>query len=229
MGKLILLRHGASVWNDLNIFTGWVDIPLSIKGIDEALKAGLLLARTPIDLIFSSALQRCLMTVALVLSTHESKKIPLLLHPGEGKMEEWGIIYDRKTQESCIPLRAAWQLNERMYGELQGMNKDEMRKKFGEEQVHLWRRSYDVAPPKGESLKMTAERAIAYFDQEILPQLALGKNIFICAHGNSLRGLIMKFDRLSEKEIPSLEIPTGVPLLYTYDQGTLRKDAIYPR
>lgn len=226
MGKLILLRHGASVWNELNIFTGWADIPLSVKGIDEALKAGLKLANIPIDLIFSSALQRCLMTVALALSAHTSKKIPLLLHLGEGKMEEWGIIYDHKTKENCIPLRAAWELNERMYGELQGMNKDEMRKKFGKEQVERWRRSYAEAPPQGESLKMTAERALKYFHTEILPHLTQGKNVFICAHGNSLRGLLMHFDHLSEEEIPLLEIPTGVPLLYTYDHGTLHKDAL---
>lgn len=223
MAKLILLRHGASVWNELNLFTGWVDIPLSVRGIDESISAGRIIANIPIAVIFVSSLIRAQQTAMLAMSVHQGGKVPYILHPGQDKLGEWGRIYSEEAKDMSVPVTVAWQLNERMYGELQGMNKQEMRKKFGDEQVHIWRRSFDVAPPGGESLKMTAERSIPYFKEMILPYLEEGKNVFVTAHGNSLRSIIMHLENLSADEVVNLEIPTGIPLIYSYSQGKWAK------
>jgi 2,3-bisphosphoglycerate-dependent phosphoglycerate mutase len=223
MGELILLRHGQSEWNKKDIFTGWIDIPLSKEGIEEALAAGREIQEMPIDIIFTSTLIRASMTVMLAFSLHKGGKVPVLMHPGEGKLEEWSKCYSRETEKSLIPVYAAWELNERMYGALQGMNKQMMRDKFGDEQVHIWRRSYDVAPPEGESLKMTAARTLPYFKKTILPVLESGKNVAIVAHGNSLRSIVMDMEKLSPEEVLKLEIPTGKPLYYRYEKGNFTK------
>src|SRR5262249_2923912 len=152
-------------------------------------------------------------------------KVPVILHPGEGKLEEWAKCYDADAEKTLIPVRCAWQLNERMYGELQGKNKQRMREEYGDEQVHIWRRSFAVPPPNGESLKMTSERTIPYFQQEIFPKLKEGKNILIAAHGNSLRSIAMQLDDLSEDEVLNLEIPTGKPLVYEYADNSIIKIA----
>jgi len=226
MSRLILLRHGQSEWNKKNIFTGWIDIPLSREGMEEAILAGKALREQPIDLIYTSTLVRSLMTVMLVMSEHSKEKICVIEHKGEGRVEQWSRCYNAKRAEELLPVRCAWQLNERMYGQLQGQNKNEMRELFGKEQVEIWRRSFAVPPPEGESLKMTAERTLPYFDEEILPKLREGKNILIAAHGNSLRSIVMELEQLSEEEILSLEIPTGKPLLYSYNNGQWEKDAL---
>lgn len=215
VGKLILLRHGASLWNKKNIFTGWVDIPLSTEGIEESLEAGKKISNHPIDVIFVSELERAMTTALLAMSVHASGRIPRILHPGK----EWDEIHSPEAEKETIPVIKAWQLNERMYGELQGMNKDEMRKKFGEEQVHIWRRSYDVAPPEGESLKMTAERTIPYFREMIMPYINAGKTVFVAAHGNSLRSIVMDLEKLTPEEVVKLEIPTGEPFFYSFVAG----------
>jgi 2,3-bisphosphoglycerate-dependent phosphoglycerate mutase len=214
MARLILLRHGQSEWNKKNLFTGWIDIPLSAEGIEEAFEAGREIQQIPIDLIYTSTLIRGIITAMLAMTLHSSKRIPVILHPGEGKLEEWSHCYDAHSQTELIPVIRAWQLNERMYGELQGKNKQKMREEYGEGQVKIWRRSYSTPPPNGESLKMTAERTLPYFDQEIVPRLKEGKNILISAHGNSLRAVVMELDQLSEEEVLDLEIPTGKPILY---------------
>lgn len=224
-GKLILLRHGASIWNEKNLFTGWVDIPLSTKGIEEALQAGKKIAHIPIDVIFVSSLVRAQMTAMLAMSVHEGDLVPRILHPGEGKLDTWGKVHSKAAEESCIPVHVAWQLNERMYGQLQGMNKDEMRQKYGADQVHIWRRSYDIAPPKGESLKDTAKRSIPYFKRYIVPYLKKGQNVLIAAHGNSLRSISMFLDNLSEEEVVKLEMATGAPVIYTFKAGSYHKNA----
>lgn len=216
MGRLILLRHGQSEWNKKNLFTGWIDIPLSEEGVEEAFQAGNEISQEPIDLIYTSTLIRGIMTAMLVMSVHQSGKVPVILHPGEGKLEEWSRCYDPETEAELIPVIKAWQLNERMYGELQGKNKQKMREEYGDEQVKIWRRSFATPPPRGESLKMTAERTLPYFEEEILPKLKEGKNILISAHGNSLRSIVMKLDGLSEEEVLNLEIPTGKSLIYEY-------------
>ncbi len=217
--KLILLRHGQSIWNQKNLFTGWVDIPMSEEGIQECLKAGKKIEGVPIDVIFTSSLIRAQMTVPLALLHHKSKKIPVFLHPGEGKLEEWGQVYSEEAQKQLIPVYSSWELNERMYGELQGLNKAETAEKYGKEQVQLWRRSFDVRPPEGESLKMTAERTLPYFKKEIVPHLEQGKTVLISAHGNSLRSIVMHIEHLSKEEVVALELPTGDPRIYTYSSG----------
>lgn len=215
--RLILLRHGQSEWNLRNLFTGWVDVPLSKKGIEEAIEAGKQISQIPIDIIYTSSLSRAIMTAMLAMTEHHSGKVPVVAHKGEGKLEDWSKIYNPHAQEGCVPLIQSWQLNERMYGELQGLNKEETIKKFGEKQVKIWRRSYDIAPPGGESLAMTAERSIPYFTDHIVPQLKAGKNVFVSAHGNSLRSIIMHLDDLSKEQVLELELPTGMPVLYEYD------------
>jgi 2,3-bisphosphoglycerate-dependent phosphoglycerate mutase len=218
-----MMRHGESVWNKRNLFTGWVDIPLSQKGIDEAIAAGKIIKDIPFDFIYTTPLVRAWMTALLAMTHHSSGKVPLVVHPGEGNMESWAKINNPAVAEDCIPMIRAWQLNERMYGDLQGLNKDELRKKYGEEQVQIWRRSYDVAPPNGESLAMTAERSIPYFESEIVPWLKKGKNILISAHGNSLRSIIMKLDNLSKEQVVALELPTGIPIAYEVLDGKFVK------
>lgn len=221
--KLILLRHGQSVWNKLNFFTGWVDIPLSWEGIQESIAAGKKMAHIPIDVIFVSSLIRAKMTAMIVMAEHKGGRVPMVLHPGEGKLEEWAKIYNDHAEKMVIPVIEAWQLNERMYGKLQGLNKKETMDKFGEEQVKIWRRSYDVAPPEGESLAMTAARSIPYFKEKIVPYLAQGKNVFVSAHGNSLRSIIMYLDGLSKEEVVQLELATGEPVVYNYLDGKWEK------
>lgn len=219
--KLIMVRHGESIWNKENVFTGWIDIPLSAKGIEESLQCGELLKNYPIDVAFTSTLIRSQMTTFLALSRHSSGRFPVVQHPRESTFEEWGTIYGEAIRAKCFPVYYCWQLNERMYGELQGQNKDEIAEKFGEEQFKLWRRSYDVAPPKGESLEMTAARSIPFFKETILPCLQEGKNVFICAHGNSIRAIRMFLDDISHQEIVKLEIATGVPIIYNYQNKKL--------
>lgn len=214
--KLILLRHGQSVWNKLNLFTGWVDIPLSYDGILEALEAGKKIAHIPIDMIFVSTLSRARETATIAMSQHRGGKVPRILHPGEGKLESWAKIYNPETEKNTIPVITAWELNERMYGELQGLNKRDTMDKFGEVQVKIWRRSFDTPPPEGESLADTARRSIPYFQDKVVPYLKQGKNVLISAHGNSLRSIIMKLDNLSKEQVIELELATGEPIIYEF-------------
>jgi len=185
----VLVRHGQSEWNLKNLFTGWRDVGLTEKGVAEAHAAGQRLKAEGLrfDLAFTSELSRAQRTLDLVL--------------GEMGQTDIAVIKDQA-------------LNERDYGDLSGLNKDDARKKWGEEQVHVWRRSYDVAPPGGESLKDTAARVLPYYIQDILPRVLSGDNVIVAAHGNSLRALIMVLERLSPKDIVNREIATGVPLIY---------------
>lgn len=190
MSQLVLIRHGQSEWNLENRFTGWIDIPLSEQGEEEARKAGEKIKGFKFDKVYTSVLQRAIKTYEIAAETAGFNNLP--------------IEKDKA-------------LNERMYGDLQGLNKDDTRKKFGAEQVHIWRRSYDIAPPNGESLKDTAERVLPYWHSHIEPDLKAGKNILVVAHGNSLRALIMHLDKLTGDEVVKLEIPTGEPILYEFD------------
>ncbi len=191
MARLILLRHGESQWNLENRFTGWVDVPLSPRGIQEATHAGEKLRSFKFDRAFTSVLARANETLRLVLET---------------------------IGQTGIPIEKDKALNERMYGDLQGLNKDETVKKYGEAQVKIWRRSYDVRPPGGESLKDTAERVLPYYEQTIKPYVLKGNTILIAAHGNSLRALIMELEQLSREQVLELNVPTGAPLLYELDK-----------
>ena len=222
MTKLILLRHGESMWNKNNLFTGWVDIPLSEKGIEEAQEAAEQIKSLPIDIIFSSTLVRGLMTAMIVMARHKSGKVPVVLHE-KGKLKEWGQIHSEKAKNDTIPVILSDDLNERMYGDLQGMNKQEMREEYGDEQVKIWRRSFNVCPPNGESLELTAKRSIPYFEKHIVPYLKAGKNVFISAHGNSLRSIMKVLDGLTDDEVVHLELATGVPVIYDYQDGKVKK------
>ena len=223
MVKLILMRHGQSQWNLSNLFTGWVDIPLSTKGVEESLEGGRRIQNEPIDIIFTSSLIRAQMTAMLAMTVHHSGKVPIILHNGEGKLEEWAQIYSVDAQSNTIPVIRAWELNERMYGRLQGVNKKELAEKYGSEQVQIWRRSFNIAPPDGESLEMTAARSIPYFKETIIPCLNRGQNVFVAAHGNSLRSIMMHLDHLSPKEVVHLELATGEPIIYQCENGHFTK------
>lgn len=187
MATLVIFRHGQSTWNLENKFTGWVDVALTEKGIQEAKNAGEKLKSFKFDLAYASDLKRAQDTLKIALEVSNQQNIP--------------TTYNKA-------------LNERMYGDLQGLDKTETAKKFGEEQVKIWRRSYDVAPPNGESLKDTADRVIPYFKAEIEPKLKEGKDIVIAAHGNSLRALIMYLENLTPQQILEFEIGTGIPRHY---------------
>lgn len=190
MAQLVIFRHGQSVWNLENKFTGWVDVELSAKGVEEAKQAGLKLKAFTFDFAYTSNLKRAQLTLELALNSS-----------GHARIE---------------PIRNK-ALNERMYGDLEGLDKTDTAKKYGEAQVKIWRRSYDIAPPNGESLKDTAARVIPYFESEIAPQLKVGKNIVIVAHGNSLRALIMHLEKMSPEQILEFEIGTAQPRLYELD------------
>ncbi len=224
MADLVLLRHGESVWNKLNVFTGWVDVPLTPKGIEEATEAGKKLADFRFDVIYVSTLVRAMETAMIAMAYNRSDRLPVVIHEEEGKESEWSKIYDTETEKSIIPVYRDWHLNERYYGELQGKNKARTAEQYGAEKVHLWRRSYDVPPPGGECLKDTAARTIPFFRDHILPRLKNNENVFVAAHGNSLRSIVMHLDNLSEEEVLQLEIPTGQPILYHFDGKDLTKE-----
>ena len=191
MGVLILIRHGQSVWNAENRFTGWTDVELSERGVGEAERAGDILSEIRFGVVHTSGLIRAQKTAEIIMS--------------------------RNNVSGKIPVMKDQRLNERHYGDLQGLNKAETAEKHGAEQVHIWRRSFDVPPPGGESLKMNAERTIPYFEEEIVPDLRDGKNVLVSAHGNSLRSIVMHIESISPEEIVSLEIATGTPMFYKYD------------
>ncbi|MCE9648108.1 MAG: 2,3-bisphosphoglycerate-dependent phosphoglycerate mutase [Parvibaculum sp.] len=203
---LVLVRHGQSEWNEKNLFTGWRDPALTQKGIAEGREAGEALKKAgyQFDVAYTSVLTRAQETNRLILEEIGQPDLP--------------VIKDQA-------------LNERDYGDLSGLNKDDARKKWGEEQVHIWRRSYDIPPPGGESLKDTAARVLPYYEREILPRVLKGERVLIAAHGNSLRALVMVLDKLSEKEILEVNIATGAPIVYKLDDkgNVLSKDMLIER
>jgi 2,3-bisphosphoglycerate-dependent phosphoglycerate mutase len=221
------MRHGQSMWNAADLFTGWVDVPLSKKGIEKAISSGTEISEMQIDEIHTSTLIRAQMTAMIVMAQHSSAATPVFQYDSAGgnenqqKMNDWAQI--RGDVEEIVPVYVSWKLNERMYGNLQGLNKTESRAKWGDEQIHIWRRSYDTPPPEGESLELTAARTIPYLQEVIMPSLSDGNCIFITAHGNSLRSIIMHLDDLSREEVLSLEVPTGRPIIYEMVDGKLQR------
>ena len=197
MTILVLIRHGQSVWNATNRFTGWTDVELSQKGEIEAATAGEQLADVRFDVVHTSALMRAQRTAEIVMSKNRVS----------------GEISTNQDER----------LNERHYGDLQGLNKAETAEIHGAEQVRIWRRSFDVPPPGGESLEMTAERTIPYFVEEIMPDLDSGMNVLVAAHGNSLRSIVMHIEDISPEDITGLEIPTGAPMYYEFDNGQISR------
>jgi len=218
MNSLVLVRHGQSMWNLKNVFTGWVDVPLSSKGIFEAQEAGKKLADIKFQSIFTSVQVRAIETAMIAMAFNNDDRTPVIIHKN-GKMKEYTDIYDTKMKNSIIPVYSDEHLNERYYGELQGLNKTETVLKYGEEQVHKWRRSYDVKPPNGESLENTAARTIPFFEKEILDKLKRGENVLVSAHGNSLRSIVMYIEKLTKEEVTRLEIPTGQPIVYKFESN----------
>jgi 2,3-bisphosphoglycerate-dependent phosphoglycerate mutase len=214
VATLALVRHGQSQWNLENRFTGWVDVPLSVKGRQEASSAGKKLKDIRFDTIYVSHLMRAIQTMHYILLELSDERIPILYHE-DGRIHAWEHYAGPREKE--IPIYQSVDLAERYYGDLQGLNKAETMKKYGEAQVHLWRRSYDVNPPRGESLKDTCERTIPYYKKNIEPELQANKNVLIVAHGNSLRSITKYVETISDEEIPKVEIPTGVPIVYTFD------------
>ena len=194
---LVLVRHGQSEWNEKNLFTGWKNPTLTEKGVEEARKAGSKIKSINLDfdLHFTSELLRAQIT---------------------------GEIIQREIDQQIKTIKNI-ALNERDYGDLSGLNKDEARKKWGEKQVHLWRRSYDTPPPGGESLKDTSDRVIPYFKKTIKPELEMKKNILITAHGNSLRALIKNIEDITAADIVKLEIATGEPIIYSFSNNKFKK------
>ena len=195
---LVLVRHGQSEWNQKNLFTGWKDPKLTHQGINEAVEAGKSLKAEDMnfDIMLTSDLFRAQETGRLILKEMDQTDIPFVKHQS---------------------------LNERNYGDLAGLNKDDARERWGEEQVHIWRRSFDIPPPGGESLKNTAERVLPYFESEIMPKIDEGLNVLIAAHGNSLRALVMQLENIGPEEIVKLEIATGDPLIYDCTHQTITR------
>lgn len=224
MATLVLVRHGQSQWNLENRFTGWVDVPLSIKGREEAISAGKRLKDMRFDTMYVSHLMRAIQTLHYILLELSDERIPILYHEEE-RIHQWEHYAGDKEKE--IPVYQSVDLAERYYGDLQGLNKAETMKKYGEDQVRLWRRSYDINPPHGESLKDTCERTIPYYKKHILPELQADRTVLIVAHGNSLRSIIKHVEIISDEEIPKVEIPTGAPIVYTFDsQMRLQKKVL---
>jgi len=190
---LVLIRHGQSEWNVKNLFTGWTDVHLTEKGIEEAKVAGARMKKRgyKFDMAYTSHLARAWNTLILILDEIGQEGLPTIAHKA---------------------------LNERDYGDLAGLNKDDARKKWGDEQVHIWRRSFDTRPPGGESLKDTADRVLPYFEEEVMPRMQNGENVLIAAHGNSLRALIMHLDKLAPDEVTKLVLPTGSPVIYQFNE-----------
>lgn len=191
MSKLVLVRHGQSLWNLENRFTGWVDVPLTAQGQSEARACGAKLKRMRFGVAYTSALTRAQNTLALIL----------------------------EEMEADVPVIRDQALNERHYGDLSGLNKDDMRKMYGKEQVHIWRRSYDVAPPGGESLKDTRARTLPFFERCIMGDVRQGKDVLVVAHGNSNRSIVMELDGLTPEQVLELNLETGVPLVYDLEHG----------
>ncbi len=224
MAKLILIRHGQSLWNAENKFTGWVDVPLSKQGRGEATIASTKLKEYRINVCFTSLLFRAIETAILILTEQNEicdGKIPIIKH--ETNDEDWhGWDNYKGDRNQELPIYPTARLDERYYGELQGLNKAETAAKFGNAQVQLWRRSYAVAPPGGESLADTVKRTIPFFHDRILPHLIIGDHVLIAAHGNSLRAIIKDLENISEEAIVNVELGTAIPIIYDIDaQGQI--------
>lgn len=236
---LVLMRHGESMWNDLKLFTGDVDIPLTENGVMEALASGRSVSEIDFDIIFTSRLVRAKQTALIAMTQSRFKRVPVIVRGGfhgRGKTGDANRLRLRDAaakalkHASChmVPVYADPALNERCYGDLQGLSKEAATKEFGEETVMKWRRSYDTRPPHGESLKDTAARSVRFFKSTIIPRLQEHRNVLIVAHGNVLRCIIAHLAGFSEMEMLQLQIVTALPYAYTYDGGTFAECCALP-
>ncbi len=226
MAKLVIVRHGESVWNLENRFTGWMDVELSPKGIEEAKNAGIKLKEYRFDTVYISQLIRSIHTWQLIQSQLQDTRTPIIYHYDDTQIHAWEHHTGEVAKE--LPVIQSKLIAERYYGDLQGLNKKDTAVKYGDEQVHIWRRSFDVPPPNGESLKDTLARVVPFFDEVIAKELQAGKTILIVAHGNSLRAIVKFLEKISDADIPNLEIPTGVPIEYELDAqlAVIRKNVL---
>lgn len=215
MAKLFLLRHAKSQWNLDNRFAGWVDNPLSKEGRLQAQEAGKRLMAEKIDIAYTSPLMRNMETTARVFETISEIRYPLFLHLDGGRMQSWGNF--TTTDQKSVPVYVSEKLNERYYGSIQGLDKAETIKKYGEQLVHLWRRGYSDKPPGGESLKDTYKRAVPFFKKYIEKDLILGKNVLVVASHNSLRALVKYMEAISDKDITNVELPFGALTEYEFN------------
>ncbi len=217
MVKLVLIRHGQSIWNLENRFTGWADIPLSENGIIEAKNAGIKLKNFKFDVAYTSELMRAQMTLFEILDLNDNENKFFKIHSSNSSKYNKFLL--NHSEMNYLKLYLAEELNERHYGDLEGLNKEDTAKKFGEEQVHIWRRSYDVAPPGGECLKDTYERAVPYYKENIEVNLRNNEDVIIVAHGNSLRSIIKYIEDISDEDILNVELKTGTPIIYDFDNN----------
>ncbi|BBN03343.1 2,3-bisphosphoglycerate-dependent phosphoglycerate mutase [Marchantia polymorpha subsp. ruderalis] len=238
-GQLVLMRHGESMWNDLKLFTGDVDIPLTEKGIMEALAGGKAVSEIDFDIIFTSRLGRAKQTALIAMTQNAYKRVPVLVrggYYGKGKTGDDNRLRLRDAaanaleHASCkmVPVYADPALNERCYGDLQGLSKEAAVKEFGEDTVRKWRRSHDTRPPNGESLQDTFIRSVHFFQQTIEPRLKEGRNVLVVAHGNVLRCIISYLSGLSDEEMLRLQVVTALPYAYTYDGNSFAECCVMP-
>jgi len=220
MSQLILIRHGQSLWNAANKFTGWVDVPLSERGRAEATIASCKLRTYRVNVCFTSKLMRALETTVICLTECDEicgGRIPILKHDADDPdWHGWDRYAGNADDE--LPIFTSAALDERFYGALQGLNKAETAERFGEDQVNEWRRSYATRPPGGESLEDTQNRVLPFFNSRIMSHITRGDNVLVAAHGNSLRAIIMQLDQLEPEQVSELELDTGVPIIYTFDE-----------
>jgi len=214
-GCLTLVRHGESIWNQQNRFTGWMDVSLSRAGMEQALQAGILLRDRRFDVAFTSTLLRAQDTLYEILRQNRYCDQYMRVHELSSDWYEHFTPSEEDLNE--LKIYVSEKLNERYYGDLQGCNKDEARRAFGMEQVNIWRRSYDVPPSNGESLAMTTARTILYFQKYMVPRLEKGESVLVSAHGNSLRALIMHIENMTPEQILVYELTTGTPHVYCFD------------
>ncbi|MEM0981538.1 MAG: 2,3-bisphosphoglycerate-dependent phosphoglycerate mutase [Cyanobacteria bacterium P01_H01_bin.58] len=220
MSQLILLRHGQSLWNAANKFTGWVDVPLSERGRAEATIASCKLRDYRVNVCFTSKLMRAMETAVICLTECDEicgGRIPILKHDEDDPDWHGWDKYNGNPQDE-LPIFPTTALDERFYGDLQGLNKAETAKAFGADQVDEWRRSYSTRPPGGESLEDTRKRVLPFFSQRIMCHVKQGDHVLVSAHGNSLRAILMELDDLSPEDVPKLELDTGVPIVYDFNE-----------
>lgn len=224
MSYLILVRHGESRWNLSNKFTGWVDVPLSQRGVQEAVNTAKRLKDIKLDQAFVSKLERAHETLTIILSQQEMTGI--FLHPDE-KKESW-YSCESHSEKTEILAHSTRLLNERYYGALQGLNKNEVRKKYGEEKVLQWRRGYAIRPPGGESIEDVYKRTIPFFTKRVMPLLAKGKNVIIVSHGNVMRTILKHIENIPAEFLPQVDLPSGEPLIYRYSKRDFsRRDGLF--
>jgi len=219
-GTLVIVRHGQSRFNELNIFTGWLDVPLSEKGIEQAHSVSTHCENFDYDVVFTSHLKRAHETLSVILS--KQIKIGVFQHQSD-KQYDISDNLDSELSKNILKVYTDKTLNERSYGTLQGMNKEKAREVYGEEQVFNWRRGYTDKPPEGESLKDVCERAVPYFEKTVIPHLESGETCLIVGHGNTLRALIKFLENIEDEKIPFVNLPLGRPLVYEYINGSFKR------